>query len=153
MVEIAAARSAAVRFAALQSSPAMSVGRQLAYAALTRQGWRDPPPSPSQLDAALAGVADSGYDPLPALESLRIPVLWQLGSVDKRMYTPETVGDLRRVVATGSHDFTVHVYPGGAHSLRRTRQGLIVQEQTSPGFVPGVFRDLASWLRSRVGAR
>ena len=153
MIEIAAARSPAVRFAALQSGPAMSVGRQLAYAALTREGWLDPPPSAPEISAALAGVPDRGYDPRSALESLPIPVLWQLGSVDKRMYTPETLADLSRIVATGRHDFTVRVYPEGAHSLRVTPEGLIRQEQTSPGFVQGVFRDLASWLRSRVLAR
>lgn len=153
VIEIAAARSPAVRFAALQSGPAMSVGRQLAYAAVTREGWLDPPPGAPEISAALAGVSDRGYDPRPALESLRIPVLWQLGSVDKRMYTPETLADLRTIAATGRHDFTVRVYPGGAHSLRLTPEGLVRQEQASPGFAPGVFRDLASWLHSRVLAR
>jgi dienelactone hydrolase len=153
VIEIAAAASPSVRFAALQSGPAMSVGRQLAYAALTRQGWRDPPPSDQAIRAALADVPNAGYDPRAALESLRIPVLWQLGSVDKRMYTPETLADLRAIAGSGRHDFTVHVYPGGAHSLRLTSEGLIRQEQTSPGFVPGVFRDLTSWLRSHGLAR
>jgi dienelactone hydrolase len=149
-IEIAAARSSAVRFATLQSAPAMSVGRQLAYAAVTRQGWLDPPPSARAIDAALAGVPDSGFDPSSALASLEIPVLWQLGSVDKRMDTSETVEDLQRIVSSGRHDFTVRVYPGGAHSLRLTRNGLIRQEQASPGFVPGVFADLSSWLESHV---
>lgn len=150
VIEIAAARSPAVRFAALQSAPAMSVGRQLAYAGLTHQGWLDPPPGVSEIDAALAAAPDGGYDPRADLEALRIPVLWQLGSVDKRMYTPETVTDLQEIASAGPHDFTVHVYPGGAHSLRLTADGLVRQEQASPGFVPGVFRDLASWLLSRV---
>jgi uncharacterized protein len=152
-IEIAAARSAAVRFATLQSAPAMSVGRQLAYAALTRQGWLDPPPSAQTIAAALADVPDRGYNPRVDLESLRIPVLWQLGSVDKRMNTPETVVDLRKIVSTGRHDFTVRVYRGGAHSLRLTAAGLIRQEQTSPGFVPGVFPDLAAWLGDHVLSR
>ncbi len=153
VIEIAAARSPSVRFAALQSSPAMSVGRQLAYAGLTKQGWLDPPPSASRVAATLAHVPNSGYDPRAALESLRIPVLWQLGSVDKRMDTEETVADLRRISAVGRHDFTVRVYAGGAHSLRLTGAGLIRQEQVSPGFVRGVFPDLAAWLRSRAGGR
>jgi dienelactone hydrolase len=153
VVEIAAARSRWVRFATLQSAPAMSVGRQLAYSALTRQGWTDPPPSEARIAATLAGVPDSGFDPRAALASLRIPVLWQLGSVDKRMYTPETVADLRRVAARARNSFTVRVYAGGAHSLRLTDDGLISQERTSPGFAPGVFGDLASWLHSHLGTR
>jgi dienelactone hydrolase len=147
VIELAASRSRAVRFAALQSGPAMSVGRQLAYARLTRQGALSPPPTERQIAARLAGAADSGFDPRPAISSLHIPVLWQLGAVDKRMYTPETVANLRAVSAAGRHDFTVEVYPGGAHSLRLTREGLIVQEMQSPGFVPGLFSDLAAWLR------
>jgi dienelactone hydrolase len=150
VIEIAAARSRFVRFAALQSGPAMSVGRQLAYDALTRQGWLDPPPSAARIAAALAAAPNSGYDPRADLDSLRLPVLWQLGAVDKRMYTPETLADLRKVDVRARRSFTVRVYAGGAHSLRLTQDGLIRQEQTSPGFAPGVFRDLASWLRSAV---
>ena len=150
-IAIAAASSPAVHFAAIQSGPAMSVARQAAYAALTREGALDPPPDAAAIAARLAVTADGGYDPRPDLASLRIPVLWQLGSVDKRMNTAETVTDLAALTAGGDHDFTVRVYPGGAHSLRRTAHGLIAEEQASPGFIPGVFRDLAAWLRTHTG--
>jgi uncharacterized protein len=146
-IAIAAARSSHVRFAALQSGPAMSVGRQLAYGALTKDGLLAP--DDAQIHAALDGVADSGYDPRADLSKLRIPVLWQQGAADKRMYTPETLADLSAIESTGTHAFTVHVYPGGAHSLRLTANGTIAEERTSPGFAPGVFQDLADWLRRR----
>lgn len=146
VIALAAARSPAVNFAALQSGPAMSVGRQLAYSALTRQGAVAP--TDEQIRAALDGVPDSGFDPKPDLAALQIPVLWQLGSVDKRMHTPETVADLAAL--DSGHHFTVRVYPGGAHSLRLTEHGTISEEQTSPGFVGGVFADLAAWLRTQV---
>lgn len=146
-IAIAAARSSHVRFAALQSGPAMSVGRQLAYGALTRDGLLAP--DDAQIHAALDGVADSGYDPRPDLAALRIPVLWQQGAADKRMYTPETLANLAAIEGTGTHAFTVHVYPGGAHSLRLTANGTIAEERASPGFVPGVFQDLADWLSRR----
>jgi dipeptidyl aminopeptidase/acylaminoacyl peptidase len=144
-IAIAAARSPHVRFAAVQSGPAMSVGRQLAYGAATKDGLLAP--DDEQIHAALDGVADSGYDPGPDLTALRIPVLWQQGAVDRRMYTPETLANLSAIESVGTHAFTVHVYPGGAHSLRLTANGTIAQERASPGFVPGVFRDLADWLR------
>lgn len=150
-IVLAAAESPAVRFAAIQSGPAMSVARQAAYAALTREGALDPPPTEAQIAARLAATPDGGYDPRPDLASLHIPVLWQLGSVDKRMHTVETVADLAALTAGGAHDFTVRVYPGGAHSLRVTAHGLIAEEQASPGFVPGVFRDLAAWLGGHTG--
>jgi uncharacterized protein len=146
-IAIAAARSPHVRFAALQSGPAMSVGRQLVYGALTKDGLLAP--DDATIRTALDGVADSGYDPRHDLAALRIPVLWQQGAADKRMYTPETLANLNAIETAGAHAFTVHVYPGGAHSLRLTANGTIAEERTSPGFVPGVFQDLADWLRRR----
>jgi dienelactone hydrolase len=150
VIVLAAAESGRIRFATIQSGPAMSVGRQLAYAGRTKQGALDPPPTDAQIQARLANVPESGYDPKPDIAKLKIPVLWQLGSVDKRMYTPETVADLTAINASGTHDFTVKVYPGGAHSLRLTAHGLISEEKTSPGFVPGLFADLAAWLSAHV---
>lgn len=147
VIELAASRSPHVRFAALQSGPAMSVGRQLAYSSVTHDGAADP--TDAQIHDALTGAPDSGLDPRPLLAALRIPVLWQLGTADKRMYTPETLANLAALETSGSHDFTIHVYPGGAHSLRYTANGTIAEERTSPGFVPGLFADLTAWLRFR----
>jgi len=148
VIALAASQSRSVRFAALQSGPAMSVARQLAYSALTKNGGVDP--TDEQIRAALDGVPDGGFDPRPALAALKIPVLWQLGTVDKRMYTSETLSDLAAITAGGAHDFTVRLYSGGAHSLRSTAHGLIAEERTSPGFVAGVFADLGVWLRSHA---
>jgi alpha/beta superfamily hydrolase len=144
VVEQAAARSRDVAFALLQSAPAMSVGRQLAYDRLTKDGWVDPG-NDQTVQSELAAVPDSGYDPRADIGSLRIPVLWQLGSVDRRMFTPETVADLQEI---GNPHVDVRVYPDGAHSLRQTADGLVRQEQTAAGYVPSVFADLAAWLRA-----
>src|SRR5204862_518161 len=66
-IVLAAAESRTVRFAAIQSGPAMSVGRQLAYARLTRQGGADPPPTDAEIHAALDTAPDSGFDPKPSI--------------------------------------------------------------------------------------
>jgi dienelactone hydrolase len=142
IIPLAASQSTDVAFAALQSAPAMSVGRQRAYAALTVNGKLEPPPSDADIRAALATAVDSGYDPRPAIRSLQIPTVWQYGSVDKRQYTPESLA----IVADAAPTATVHVYPGGAHSLRVTTSGLISEEADATGFVPGLFVDLAAWL-------
>jgi dienelactone hydrolase len=152
IIAIAASQSSDVSWAAVQSGPAMSVNRQRAYAKLTDNGATVPPPTAAQIHAALAGVPDGGFDPKASLEALRIPVLWQLGGVDKRQYTPETVADLNAAAAQGGHDFTIEVYPAGAHSLRETRHGLISEELTATRFVPGLFDDLASWLTEHATA-
>lgn len=148
-IPLAASESHDVAFAAIQSGPGMSVGRQLAYAKVTLQGGRVPPPTPAQVRAALAGVAESGYDPRPGLRKLAIPILWQLGAADKRMYTPETLADLGAIIEAGGHDYAVDVYRGAAHSLRVAPHGLIHEEAVSPGFAPRVFADLAAWLGRR----
>ena len=150
IIAIAASQSSDVAFAAIQSGPAMSVGRERAYAALTGNGSVVPPPTRAQIDGALDGHVDAGFDPKPALAAIRVPVLWQLGGVDKRQYTPETVAVLNAVAAQGDHDFTIRVYPTGAHSLRDTRHGLISEELNARRFVPGLFQDLAAWLDEKV---
>jgi dienelactone hydrolase len=143
VIEQAVARSRDAGFALLQSAPAMSVGRQLAYDRLTKQGWVDPG-SDQAVQQELANVPNSGYDPRADIAALRIPVLWQLGSVDRRMFTPETVADLREIA---NPHVDVRVYAGGAHSLRLTPDGLVRQEQAAAGYIPAVFADLAAWLR------
>jgi len=145
VIPLAASQSAAVAFAAIQSGPAMSVGRQRAYDDLTGDGARIP--TEGQIHAALDGRADRGFDPKPAIEALRIPVLWQLGGVDKRVYTPENVATLT-AIGSGERSFTVRVYPAGAHSLRATTHGLSSEELRSPGFVDGLFADLGAWLQA-----
>lgn len=151
IIAIAASESSDVAFAAIQSGAAMSVGRERAYAGLTGNGSVVPPPSDEQIHAALDGHPDAGFDPKPALAAIHVPVLWQLGGVDKRQYTPETVAILNAIAADGAHDFTVRVYPTGAHSLRDTRHGLISEELNAKRFVPGLFQDLAAWLDAKVG--
>lgn len=148
-IPLAASLSDDVAFAAIQSGPVTSVVRQRAYSALTLEGAKIPPPAEHEIRAALDGRPHGGFDPRPAIEALRIPVLWQLGGVDKRAYTPESVANLAAITAA-AHDFTVRAYPAGAHSLRRTRHGLIAEELRSAGFVPGLFDDLAAWLTARV---
>jgi dienelactone hydrolase len=145
VVPLAASQSAEVAFAALQSGPAMSVGRQRAYAALTVNGDRVPPPTEAEIHA-LDGCCDIGFDPKPAIGALRIPTLWQYGSVDKRQYTPESLAILRDIAP----DATIRVYAGGAHSLRKTVNGLITEERDTTGFVAGLFSDLAAWLSLRA---
>lgn len=145
IIALAASQSSDVAFAALQSGPAMSVGRQRAYAALTVNGKREPPPTETDIRAALASIGDDGFDPRPAIRALRIPTLWQYGDVDKRQYTPESVAILNEAAPSA----TVRVYSGGAHSLRATTNGLISEERDTTGFVPGLFVDLAEWLQAR----
>jgi uncharacterized protein len=146
IIPLAASQSADVAFVALQSAPAMSVGRQRAYAGLTVNGVREPPPTDAEIHSVLDSHPDAGFDPRAAIASLRIPTLWQYGDVDKRQYTPESVA----ILADAAPDATIHVYAGGAHSLRLTTAGLVSEERATTGFVPQLFNDLAAWLSLRA---
>jgi dienelactone hydrolase len=150
IIPLAASMSNVVAFAAIQSGPVMSAQRQRVYSTLTINGTKLPPPTDAEIRAALAGIRDGGFDPRPAIGALRIPVLWQLGALDKRGYTPESVANLEALIAAGANNITVRVYPGGAHSLRETTQGLAWEERDAVRVVPGVFADLAAWLRKTV---
>jgi dienelactone hydrolase len=146
IIPLAASQSTDVAFAALQSAPAMSVGRQRAYAGLTVNGVREPPPTDAEIHSVLDSHPDAGFDPRAAIASLRIPTLWQYGDVDKRQYTPESVA----ILADAAPGATVRVYAGGAHSLRLTTNGLVSEERATTGFVPQLFGDLAAWLSLRA---
>ncbi len=82
----------------------------------------------------------AGYDPLPVLESQRIPTLWLLGEHDESVATFATVHVLNRIVAEGNESHTEIVYPGADHGLRHATTG-----DAMP-----IWRDLKAWLQ-RIG--
>ena len=92
------------------------------------------------------------YDPVPALEKLRVPVLAVWGAKDTYLPVPETVTVFERAMAkAGNRDSLVKVYPDGNHSL-------IVSETGSPStggkersFVAGLWQMNADWLLKHVG--
>lgn len=136
----AAAISPLVRFAVITSGPAVSVGEQGLYAALTGQGASSP--KQAQIDAQLAGVAPSGYDPRPDLVRLAIPTLWLFGREDKTIYVPQSVAILEGLPTAP----TVRVFPGAGHFVLDTPHGLTAELPGAHRFAPGFFTTISGWL-------
>lgn len=136
----AAAMSPLVRFAAITSGPAVSVGEQGLYAGLTGQGATSP--TQAQIDQQLAGVQPSGFDPRADLTRLSIPTLWLFGREDKTIYAPQTVVVLEGLPTPP----TVRVFPGAGHYVLDTPHGLTSELAGAHRFAPGLFSTISGWL-------
>jgi dienelactone hydrolase len=61
---------------------------------------------------------EANYDPVPALEALRVPALFLFGGQDRRVAGDQTVGIIRNVFAqTGKTDFTIQIFPRDDHAM------------------------------------
>jgi dienelactone hydrolase len=88
------------------------------------------------------------YDPMPALESLGIPMLWMLGAADITAPPGPTIALLQRLRDRGQPVETV-IYPRTDHGLVEfeVKDGHRVITRYSPGSYP----KMVSWLRKQAG--
>jgi pimeloyl-ACP methyl ester carboxylesterase len=92
------------------------------------------------------------YDPLPALENIKIPVLAYWGENDGYVPVTESVTVFERAMTkTGNKDYTVIIYPRGRHDL--------VEGDKSPStgarfqnFPAGFWKMHTDWLLKRLKA-
>ena len=138
----AAAKSPLVDFAVITSGPAVSVGEQEAYAAITAQGERDPPPTDAEIRSTLNGFPANGFDPRADLERLTIPTLWLFGAADKTVYVPQTVAALESLPTRP----TIEVFPAAGHFVLDTPRGLRSELPRAHRFASGYFPTIAGWL-------
>lgn len=143
IVPRAAARSPLVRFAVVTSGPAVSVGEQELYAAITGQGTNTP--TRAQIEQQLTGAEPSGYDPRADLAKLSIPTLWLYGLEDKVVYAPQSVAVLRGLPTPPD----IEVFPRSGHFLLDTPRGLIRELAVAHRFAPGYFATIADWIEDR----
>lgn len=80
-----------------------------------------------------------GYDPLPTVKSLTIPVLWIFGGQDR--FTPTQLG-IPRLAAEQKTNFTVKLYPQMTHDM--------VDIGTS-AFPATLFSDVFTWANPLLG--
>jgi uncharacterized protein len=79
-------------------------------------------------------ATETGFDPLPDLQRIRVPELWLFGDTDEHTPVSESTAILLVLKAEG-HDITVKVYPGAGHGLLDT-----------PPSTPDAGPDLVSWF-------
>lgn len=90
------------------------------------------------------------YEPAPALDALRVPVLALFGELDLQVPPDQSVPILRRLWADHP-DATIHVFPKLNHLFQTARTGMITEygaiEET---IAPEVLEMMATWIKERV---
>jgi uncharacterized protein len=149
IVPRAAAREPKVRFAILFAGPAVTADENDLYQDLTGEGESPQQSSDEAIDAEVLARGPSGFDPMPAIRSLRIPALWVYGGLDKHIPTRLSVRLLEPLAGEAGRDYSVVVLPNANHALVETQTGLTAEMLRSNTFAPGLFPGVGEWLRAR----
>lgn len=91
------------------------------------------------------------YDPVPALESIRIPLLALFGEMDRNVTVEQNVPAMRTALErAGNSDFELFVVPRANHGLREVsgEKDLPLHRQT--GFGSAGWPRVAAWLTERL---
>jgi pimeloyl-ACP methyl ester carboxylesterase len=101
------------------------------------------------------------YDPGPAWEKVRCPVLALYADKDTSLPAEYSLPVLRRGLAkAGNRDVTVRVFAGADHGMRPARTGGPKEARErarsrrpgeAPAFVPGYLDAMTDWLTARFG--
>lgn len=93
------------------------------------------------------------YDPAPALDALRVPVLALFGELDLQVPPEQSVPILERLWADHP-DATIHVFPKLNHLFQHAETGLIAEYATiEETFAPAVLEMMTTWILQRFGRR
>jgi pimeloyl-ACP methyl ester carboxylesterase len=125
----------------LGSGPAVSVGEEVLYSALTGDAQCKPSGmSPEEIERRLDEAGASGFDPRPILAGLVTPGFWIYGELDTSLPARRSVAVLENLRALG-RDFSVTVLPRLNHEWILDGQ---MCQSSGPGGVDGSI--IASWL-------
>ncbi len=150
VIPLAAAQSDEVAFFVILSGPVVSVGHEDVYSNYTNDGEAPAQYSPEEISQRLARLSPSGFDPVPVITTLDRPGLWLWGDQDKSVPVPESVNNLKGLIAQGKANFTYLVFPGADHNLQQSTNGLFAEIPYSPGFPENYYTTLAQWLQRQV---
>jgi uncharacterized protein len=144
IIPLAAVRDRDVRWAVLNSGPTTTVGESDYWGALAGESVSPPSGTRRTMLSQVRRAGRSGFDPLPLIRKLSIPVLWLYGSDDRNVPTElclQRIDGVKR-----GHDFSTVVLPT-AHTPLVLPTGLLSSLSQSPGFDPRFFPGLGGWLR------
>jgi uncharacterized protein len=147
IMPLAASRERAIRFLVVFSGPAVTADENDLYQELTGQGERSQQLSDEEIDAQVLRRGPGGVDPMPWIQQLRIPALWLYGGLDKHIPARLSMRRLEPLVREPGRDFSIEVFPRANHALVETQTGLTSEMLASDRFAPGLFPDVAAWLR------
>lgn len=109
-----AANQAHAAFVALASAPTVTERTANLYERLV--GGEKGQLSKEEISRRLKEAGGSGFDPLPDLQRMSIPGLWEFGTADDRTPVEESIAILERLKATGKN-ITILVFPNAGHGL------------------------------------
>jgi hypothetical protein len=117
-----------VSWAVIESGPTVTQGESDAYGSFVSQ-------AKSLADAEAKAQANGafGYDPVPWIRKLAIPVLWLYGGQDRNQPVHRSMSILQSLSA--GHDFEVDFFPTAPHPLFDAH-----------GFPPTLFGTVRNWL-------
>jgi len=143
VMALAAARERAVRWVVSYSGPAVSVEESDLWGRLAGQGGTPAVPL-DQAERQVRALGRSGFDPLPSLRTLRIPLLYLLGGNDR--HTPTALSAERLRPLQADHDLEVRVFPRGDHFLIDSARGLSAELAASGRYAEGLWSTIDEWL-------
>ncbi len=147
VIALAAARERAVRWAVPLVGPTTTVGETDYFTQLAGAEQRPPSGTRAEMLAEVSAQGQSGFDPLPSLRRLAVPVLWVYGDDDRNVPTELCVERLKAIKP--GHDFTWAMLPM-THALIDLPNGLYSSLRQSRGFNAGLFPAIGDWLRARA---
>jgi len=130
-------------FAIIVSGPAVSVDQQGVWASFSGSSTTLPGLSESEMDAQVRAVRSTGYDPGPVLKTIKQPMLWLNGAVDRQVPTSVSSAILR---SFNHPNWDIEILPGVDHGLFENPSGLEPDESKATRLAAGLWDLIAAWL-------
>ena len=94
------------------------------------------------------------YDPAPTLRASKAPLLAIFGGLDTPEGVKANVRAIRQIMdQAGRRDYTVKVYPNGAHNLQEVPPDNPNEWVRRKRFPPGFFEMMVDWTTTQVRRR
>lgn len=135
-------------FAILVSGPAVTVDQQGVWAAFSSSSNVLPSGPPEAMDAEVRATTSSGYVPATVLATIRQPMLWANGAVDRQVPTTVNAEILRSLHHA---NWDIEILPGVDHGLFENSSGLEPDDPKATRLASGLWDLLAAWLARTVG--
>lgn len=114
----AAAREPALKFMVSGVGPAVSLGEEDAYSNFTGDDdCRPSGRSDEELDALMAQVTPSGYDPRADIAAMSQPGFWFYGGLDTSIPWRQSIQVLQDIRAQTGNDITITLFPDANHNM------------------------------------
>jgi pimeloyl-ACP methyl ester carboxylesterase len=150
IIALAAAREPLLHWAVPLVGPTTTVDEADAWGELAGQGQSPKSGTDAEMLAQVRASGRGGFDPVPYLRRLTIPVHWVFADDDRNVPTQLCIERLRSLQA--GHDFTwttIHA----THTLLELPSGLNADIPRSRGFGSTLFPSVAAWLTEHGLAR